>query len=137
MNDTQEKFVTTVLWASVTYFALCGLSAIFYPTSWLFVAGLPTTSMPSELQITFGTLGGYLLALAFGAGLAAIHPIKHPGVIFTLLVGNILDFCVTLKAVVAQQLPILNGGLFLAIAMTWAVLLGVAYFYVKRAHPTP
>jgi hypothetical protein len=93
--------------------------------------------MPSELQITFSTLGGYLLALAFGAGLAATHPLKNPGVIFTLLVGNILDFCVTLKAVVAQQLPILNGGLFLAIAMTWAVLLGVAYFYVKRAHPTP
>ncbi|MEY4670048.1 MAG: hypothetical protein RL518_2747 [Pseudomonadota bacterium] len=136
MNDTQQKFASTVLWASVLYFGLCGLSAIFYPTSWLFVAGLPTSALSTELHIVFGTLGGYLLALAFGAGIAALSPLKHPGVIITLLVGNILDFCVTLKAVVAQELPAINGGIFLAVAMTWAVLLGVTYFYVKRAHPT-
>lgn len=137
MNDTQQKFVRTVLWSSVVYFAACGLSAILYPVSWLLVSGLPTTALSSELQVAFSTLGAFLMALAFGAGLAAFHPLKHPGVIFVLFVGNILDFSVTLKAVVAQQLPILNGGLFLAIAMTWAVLLGVVYLYVKRAHPTP
>jgi hypothetical protein len=53
------------------------------------------------------------------------------------MVGNLLDFCVTLRAVVAHQLPILNGGLFLVIAITWAALLGVTYLYVKRSHPTP
>lgn len=135
MNDTQQRFVRTVLWATVAYCAACGLSAIAYPVSWLFVSGLPTT-MTSELQLAFGALGAYLLALAFGAGIAAVHPLKHPGVIFTLMMGNFLDFCVTLKAVVAQQLPILNGGLFLAIAMAWTVLLGVSYIYVKRTHPT-
>jgi hypothetical protein len=135
MNDTQQKFVRTVLWASMAYFGLCGLSAILYPVSWLLVSGLPSAALSSELKVAFGALGAYLLALAFGAGLAAIHPLKHPGVIVTLLVGNILDFCVTLKAVVAQQLPALNGGLFLAIAMTWAALLGVTYLYVTRAHP--
>lgn len=137
MNDTQQKFVRVVLWSSAVYFASCGLSAIFYPVSWLLVAGLPTAALSSELQVAFGTLGAFLLSLAFGAGLAAIHPLRHPGVIFILLVGNALDFSVTLKAVVAQQLPILNGGLFLAVAMTWAVLLSVTYLYVKRAHPTP
>jgi hypothetical protein len=137
MNDTQQKFVRTVLWASAAYFAMCGLSAIFYPVSWLLVSSLPTTALSPELQTVFGTLGGFLLALAFGAGIAALHPGKHPGVIFTLVLGNVFDFCVTLKAVVAHQLPILNGGLFLAVAMTWAVLLGVSWLYVKRAHPTP
>ncbi len=136
MNDTQQKFVRTVLCASVVYFAACGVSAILYPVSWLYVSGLPSTALSSELQVAFSALGAYLTALAFGAGIAALHPLKHPGVIFVLLVGNILDFCVTLKAVVAQQLPIMNGGLFLAIAMTWAVLLGVSYLYVKRARPT-
>lgn len=135
MNDTQQRFVRTVLWATVAYCGACGLTAIAYPVSWLFVSGLPTT-MTAELQLAFGALGAYLLALAFGAGLAAIHPLKHPGIIFTLGIGNFLDFCVTLKAVVAQQLPILNGGLFLAIAMAWTVLLGVSYIYVKRTHPT-
>jgi hypothetical protein len=137
MNDTQQKFVRMVLWSSVVYFAACGLSAIVYPVSWLVVSGLPTAALSSELQVAFGTLGAYLLALGFGAGLAAIHPLKHSGVIFILMIGNALDFCVTLKAVVAQQLPVLNGGLFLAVAMTWTALLGVTYLYVKRAHPTP
>lgn len=135
MNDTQQRFVRTVLWASVAYFAACGLSAIVYPVSWLFVSGLPTT-MTSELKLAFGALGAFMLSLGCGASIAAAHPLKHPGVIFTLLLGNLFDFCVTLKAVVAQELPILNGGLFLAIAMTWTVLLGVSYLYVKRAHPT-
>jgi hypothetical protein len=95
------------------------------------------SALSSELQVAFGALGAYLLALALGAGIAAIHPLKHPGITLTLCVGNILDFCVTLKAVVAHQLPMINGGLFLAIAMTWAVLLSVTYLYVKREHPTP
>ena len=135
MNDTQHRFVRTVLWAAVVYFAACGLSAIAYPVSWLFVSGLPT-AITSELELAFGTLGAYLLALACGAGIAAFQPHKHPEVIFILLLGNFFDFCVTLKAVVAQQLPILNGGLCLAVAMTWTVLLGISYLYVKRAHPT-
>lgn len=137
MNDTQQKFVRTVLWASMVYFAACGLSAILYPVSWLLVSGLPSAALSSELQVAFGALGAYLLALALGAAVSAVHPLKHPGVIVILCVGNVLDFCVTLKAVVAHQLPIMNGGLFLAIAMTWAVLLGVSYLYVKRARPTP
>jgi hypothetical protein len=137
MNDTQQRFVRTVLWASVVYFGACGASAIFYPASWLFISGLPMSALSSELQVAFGALGAYLLSLALGAGIAAIHPLKHPGITLTLCVGNILDFCVTLKAVVAHQLPMINGGLFLAIAMTWAVLLSVTYLYVKREHPTP
>jgi hypothetical protein len=84
-------------------------------------------------MVAFGALGAYLLTLAFGSGLAASHPHQHPGIILILMLGNFLDFCVTLKAVAAQQLPILNGGLFLVIAMTWSVLIGIAYLYVKRA----
>lgn len=134
MDDTQQRFTKTVLWSAVIYFAACGLSAILYPASWLIASGLPLTALTSELVVAFGALGAYLLALAFGAGLAALHPLKHPGIIFVLMLGNFLDFCVTLKAVAAQQLPILNGGLFLVIAMTWSVLTGIAYLYVKRSH---
>ena len=137
MNDSQQKFVRTVLRASAAYFAACGLSAIFYPVSWLLVSGLPTSALSSELQVAFGALGAYLLALALGAVVASLSPLNNPGVILILMVGNFLDFCVTLKAVVALQLPTLNGGLFLAIAMTWTVLLGITYLYVKRSHATP
>jgi len=136
MNETQQRFTRTVLWAAVAYFGACGVSAIIYPVSWLFVSGLPTT-LSSELQLAFGALGAYLLALGFGAGIAALHPTRHPGLILTLMLGNFFDFCVTLKAVVAQQLPIINGGLFLAVAMAWTVLIGITYLYVKRGNPKP
>lgn len=135
MDDTQQRFTRTVLWASVAYFAACGVSAITYPVSWLVVSGLPRTALTPELEVAFGALGAYLLALGVGAGIAAFHPLKHPGIILVLMLGNFFDFCVTLKAVVAQQLPIVNGGLFLVIAMTWSVLIGIAYTYVKRSHP--
>lgn len=133
MDDTQQRFTRNVLWAAAAYFGACGASAIFYPASWLFVSGLPT-AVSTELGLAFGVVGAYLLALAFGAGISALAPRKHAGLILTLVVGNVLDFCVTLKAVVAQQLPILNGGLFIAVTIAWAVLLGVAYVHVKRAH---
>lgn len=133
MDDTQQRFTKTVLWSSVVYFASCGISAIVYPISWLIVSGLPRTALTSELEVAFGALGAYLLALAIGAGIAAFHPLKHPGLILILALGNFLDFCVTLKAVVAQQLPIVNGGLFLVVAMTWSVVIGISYLYVKRS----
>lgn len=136
MDDTQQRFTKTVLWSSVVYFAACGISAITYPVSWLLVSGLPQTALTPELQVAFGALGAYLLALAVGAGIAALHPTKHPGLISVLALGNFFDFCVTLRAVAAQQLPVLNGGLFLVIAMTWSVLIGITYLYVKRAHST-
>ena len=131
MTDPQQRFTRNILWSATAYFASCGLSAIFYPISWLFVSGLPLT-ISNELSLVFATLGAYLLALAFGAGVSALAPAKHPGLILTLVIGNVFDFCVTLKAVVAQQLPILNGGLFIAITVAWAVMLGVAYVNVKR-----
>ena len=120
MNDTQLTFTRNILWAAAVYFAACGISAITYPTLWLFVSGLPTT-LSNELT------------LAFGAIISAFAPTKHAGLILTLAVGNAIDFCVTLKAVVAQQLPIINGGAFLAITVLWAGLLGIAYINVKRA----
>ena len=131
MTETQHNRTRNILWSATAYFAACGLSAILYPTSWLFLSGLPLT-ISNELSLVFGTLGAFLLAIAFGAGLSALAPAKHPGLILTLVVANILDFSVTLKAVVAQQLPILNGGLFIAITVAWAVLLGIAYLNVKR-----
>ena len=133
MNDTQQRFITNVLWAAAIYFASCGISAIVYPASWLFVSGLPTI-LSNELTLAFGVVGAYLLALAFGSVISALAPHKHAGLILTLVVGNVLDFAVTLKAVVAQQLPALNGALFIVIAITWAVLLSVAYVHVKRTH---
>jgi hypothetical protein len=135
MNETPHRTHRTILWSSAAYFAACGLSAIAYPQSWLFLSGL-STNLSNELSLTFGVIGAYLLALAFGATIAALAPHRHPGLILTLAVGNILDFAVTLKAVVAQQLPIINGGLFLAITIGWAWALSLAYLGARRGSIT-
>lgn len=132
MNETIQRFHHTILWSAAAYFAACGLSAILYPTSWLFVSGLPTT-LSNELQLAFGVVGAYLLAMAFGGVIAALAPGRHAGVIATLVVANVLDFVVTLKAVVAHQLPMINGGLFLAVTIGWAWALALVYIGVKRA----
>jgi hypothetical protein len=131
MNDTRQPFIQKVLWAAAAYFAACGGTAIAYPTIWLFVSGLPTT-LSTELGLAFGVAGVYLLAFAFGSLVAALRPTNHTGVILTLVVGNVLDFFVTLKAVIARQLPILNGSAFIAVTVIWATLLAVAYVRAKR-----
>jgi hypothetical protein len=134
MNETQRQFTTKILWASTIYFLLCGASALLYPKIWLLLSGLPST-VSTELNLAFGVAAAYLLAMACGSAISALAPSKNSGLILTLSIANLLDFSITLKAVAAQQLPILNGGLFLVIAATWATLIGVAYTYVKRANP--
>ena len=132
MNEAPTRLHKTILWSAAAYFTACGLSAILFPASWLFLSGLPTT-LSNELHLTFGVIGAYLLALAFGATMAALSPYRNAGIIATLAVGNVLDFAVTLRAVVAQQLPILNGGVFIALTIGWAWALSFAYLRARRA----
>lgn len=116
----------TVLLACSIYFAVCGLTAAFFPASWLWVSGLPTV-LSNELYLTFGVIGAYLLALAVGAYLASKDPCRHQGVIATLFFGNVLDFAVTLRAVVNGLLPVANGTLFLVVTVVWSTLLALAW----------
>jgi hypothetical protein len=130
MDKTPNNFTTTILWITAAYYALCGLSAILYPNLWLFASGLhaPVTT---ELSLAFGVAGVYLLTMAFGACVSALAPRSHSGIILTLVVGNVLDFAVTLRAVVAQELPILNGGLFILITVGFVVVLSMAYLKTR------
>jgi hypothetical protein len=128
--ETNTDRSKAILWSLCGYFFLCGASALLYPESWLILSGLPST-VSNEMGLVFGTLGSFLLALCYGAGRAALFPSSNVGVIATLLVANLLDFLVTLKALVAQSLPFLNGALFLIITIVWVTLLVPVYF---RAH---
>lgn len=132
MTVARHQFTTTVLWVTALYYGACGVSAILYPRIWLLVAGLPAPiPTPTELALAFGVAGVYLLTMAFAAILSALNPETHRGLILTLIVGNVLDFAVTLKAVVAQSLPIINGGLFIAITVGFAVVLLLAYLKLR------
>ena len=133
MEERRHNFTTTVLWTTVLYYAACGISAIFYPKSWLWVSGLPL-EVSNELGLAFGVAGVYLLTMAFAATISAVSPHQHRGLILTLAVGNILDFAVTLKAVVAHSLPFLNGALFIVVTVAFALLLSMAYIKT-RLHP--
>jgi hypothetical protein len=122
----------SVLLASSVYFFICGISAVFFPVSWLWAAGLPGP-MTTELHLAFGVIGAYLCAFGVGAYIASGHPGNHLGLILTLIAGNAFDFLVTLRAVTAGQLPVLNGTLFLVVAVVWATLLVLAWASERQA----
>jgi hypothetical protein len=122
--NINRRWISTILWSVTIYFWVCGLSAIFYPISWLVIAGLPTT-LTNELALVFSVAGTFMLTLGAAGIMAAINPHKQTGLILTLMTANLIDFFVTLRAIVLGQLPMVQGALFLAVAMTWAVLLGL------------
>jgi hypothetical protein len=116
----------SILRFCVAYFAICGVSAVWFPVSWLWFSGLPTT-ISNELTLTFGVIGAYMLALAAGAFIASRDPIRHSGLTVTLAIANIFDFFVTLRAVLYGGLPALHGTAFLVVAVLWSTLLLLAW----------
>jgi hypothetical protein len=116
----------SIVLASAAYFLICGLSAIFLPVSWLWISGLPT-QVTNELQLTFGVIGAYMLALAVGSLLCWLNLRGNSGLLLTLAAANALDFLVTLKAVVNHSLPLWNGVAFMVVAIVWATLLTLAW----------
>lgn len=136
MNEKRHHFTTTLLWVTALYYCSCGLSAIFIPRLWLIAAGLRPELTPETqavLWLVFGVAGVYLLTMAFAAALGAIAPSTRRPLLITLAVGNLLDFVVTLKAVVAGSLNMLSGGLFLAMAAAFGVLLFISYVQARMA----
>jgi len=107
------------------YLLICGASAVFFPTSWLWVAGL-STSLSPELTLVFGVLGAYLLSLSIGAWIASRDIANSRGLLVMLLSSQILDFFSTLKAVFDGALPRVSGTLFLVTTVVWSTLLAVA-----------
>jgi hypothetical protein len=126
-TNIDRRWISTILWSVTIYFWVCGLSAIFYPISWLVIAGLPTV-MTNELSLVFSLAGTFMLSLGVAGIVAAINPHKQTGLILTLMVANLVDFLVTLRAIVLGQLPMVQGALFLAVAMTWVVLIALILF---------
>lgn len=135
-TNIDRRWVSTILWSVTIYFWVSGLSAIFYPISWLIVAGLPT-ALTNELSLAFAVAGTFMLTLGVAGIMAAINPHKQTALILTLMTANLIDFVVTLRAVVLGQLPMVRGALFLAVAMTWAVLLALALFASEGRRRTP
>lgn len=131
--NVDRRWISTILWSVTVYFWACGLSAIFYPVSWLAVAGLPTV-MTNELALAFAVAGTFMLSMGMAGVIAAINPHKQLGLIVVLMTANLIDFLVTLRAVVLGQLPMLRGALFLAVAMAWAVLLALVLFNSNDRH---
>lgn len=120
----------SILLGASMYFAMCGLSALFFPISWLWASGLSTSTSP-VLKVLFEVLGAYLCSLAVGSLIAWNRPRDNSGLIMTLTVANAFDFTTTLGALIRGDLPPLNGGLFLAVAMVWTTLLSLVWLETR------
>jgi hypothetical protein len=134
MSLISPKGARSILLGASVYFALCGLSAIFWPVSWLWASGLPTTLSP-VLTVLFQVLGVYLCALAAGSLIACKSPQVNSGLILTLALANAFDFIATLGSLIRGDLPALNGGLFLAVSMIWTTLLALVWLQAQEKTP--
>lgn len=131
MTPENQSFSRSALIAFAVYLVVCGVSAICFPVTWLWSAGLSTSVSP-ELRLVFGVLGAYLLALAAGSWIASRHPSEHQGIILVLLVSQVLDFLLTLKAVFDGVLPRFPGTAFLVGTVVWSTLLSIAWRQTRR-----
>lgn len=116
----------SILLAFGIYLAICALSAIYAPVSWLWAAGLVTV-VSQELSLVFSVLGAYLMALSIGAFIASRKPSAHGGIICLLIASQVLDFLVTLRAVYTGSLPRLPGTIFLVTTVVWSTLLSLCW----------
>ena len=126
MTDEKRSFSHAVLIAFAAYLFICGISAILFPASWLWSAGL-STMLTQELRLVFSVLGSYLVALAVGSWIASRHPSEHQGIILVLLASQVLDFLSTLKAVFDSALPRVPGTAFLVVTVIWSTVLCIAW----------
>jgi hypothetical protein len=131
-----QSWITTLLWVCAGYFAVCGASALFWPNSWLYLAGLPVAAT-NEIVVLFGVVGTYMLALALAATIAACNPQRQLGIIVTLGAANLLDLMVTVRSLALGQLPMLQGLAFCLVALAWVLSLGAALIALdSQAHST-
>jgi hypothetical protein len=131
MNDSKTDLSRSILTLFSVYLLFCGLSAIFFPTSWIWASGLTAVTTP-ELSLVFGVLGVYLTALAIGSWVASRAPADNHGVIITLLASQVLDFLFTIKGVFSGALPRLQGTGFLVVTVVFSTLLCVTLRQSKK-----
>jgi hypothetical protein len=125
-----------ILLGTALYFFTCGISAIWLPVSWLWCAGL-STEVSNELHLTFGVIGAYMLALGCGSLIARSSPSSNTGLILTLVIANLFDFAVTLRAVLNKSLPLWHGIAFLIATVVLVTLLTLAWQASKEVTDLP
>ena len=114
------------LWCKLAaaYYLLCGLSAIVWPSSWYFLAGLPAMSSPVPMALV-GTL---MLSLSFGAWRSSrAQPFSQAHeVVLVLLVATLLDFLLVGISASLGLLSAYGSVGFLALDLGWImVFLGI------------
>ena len=126
MSAISLKAARVILLTAAAYFLICGVSAIFFPISWLMIAELPLR-VSNELALTFSVIGSLMTALGIGAIIAAKAPKSSSSLIATLTLANICDFLGTLRAVLIGTLAPIPGTFFLIVAFIWSYLLILTY----------
>ena len=110
------------------YFFLCGVSAVCAPELWYWAAGIP----PRPTGMEFIVLGEMMLALAFGAAVAATNPTGNLTMISTLIVANVLDALGSAVFLFQRALPALHGVVFIIVCSIQIVLLVRARRYAHE-----
>ncbi len=114
------------------YYAACGVTALFTPQVWYFVAGLP----PSESNLVLHVVGGLMVGLSFGAWECSKGDVINRPMIMTFIMANLIDFLVVLVAILRASLPMPNGAGFLVVDGVLIWLFSSVLGNSRRAHLT-
>jgi hypothetical protein len=118
-----------VVFAAGFYFLLCGISALLWPSSWYYLAGISGV----RLDVSLGVIGVMMIALGVSACLTVrgtSDPRSLMPIFVSLLVANLGDLLVVLYYTLQTQLPAFNGICFILVDLTWVWLLW-------RVRPSP
>ena len=115
-------------YAAIYYF-VCGLSGLFWPTSWYIVAGLS----PELPGLLIRIVGAVLLALGIGFYRAHRHPAERPVVTRIGIWANFLDLVAVVIGMIQLELPFGSGVGFVVVDIFWLVLLWRAHRGFVRA----
>lgn len=104
---------------SSAYFLLCGATAILWPSSWYFVAGITEYSWNLPLAI----VGAMMLGLSAASFFAQARPEESAAIIIGLIVANLIDALIVAYYTFVGPLPLFNGIAFICLDTGWVYAL--------------
>lgn len=114
--------IDKILALASLYFSICGISAILWPESWYYTAGLIIEN-DNSTTLVLAVCGGMMVGLAVG-GFSSIYFKRDTfSITIALLAANIADLLIVFYMTYNQYLPKVNGVIFGVVDAIWCLLL--------------
>ena len=118
-NDMKSGNAKKLLTLASVYFAICGITAIFFPQSWYWAAGVGG----EEWNLPLAIVGGMMMGLSVAGFGAVQHLDKAAPVVYGLIAANVCDAAIVISYTSTHALPLINGLILALVDLIWAICL--------------